>query len=156
MRTFTNKPGTVTALDGEFAVVLRERFDPCVLCPGEEDCTEAERHDCGIEIRARNHLGARVGDSVMLELTDESQILWAILYVYGVPMALMTGGLVAAVVLAASAGVDPTGQGGAGVLGALAALALSLPISRRLDRRALESGRFTPVISEVRSERIEV
>jgi positive regulator of sigma E activity len=148
--------GTVTALDGEYAVVLRERFDPCILCPGEDECTETERHECEIEIRALNTIGARVGDSVKLELTDETQILWAILYVYGVPMAFLVGGLLAGVALAQGAGVDPTGQGAAGVVLAVLALGVSVPVSRKLDRRAFESGKFTPVVAEVTTERLEV
>ena len=148
--------GTVTAVDGEYAVVLRERFDPCILCPGEDECTETERHECEIEIRALNSAGARVGDSVMLALTDESQILLAILYVYGVPMAFLMGGLLGGVALAQAAGIDPTGQGAAGVVLAGLALGVSMPVSRKLDRRAFESGKFTPVVTEVKTERLEV
>lgn len=145
----SNHSGVVLAVDGAYAVVLRERFDPCILCPGEDECTEKEQHDCGIEIRALNEIGAQVGDTVALALTDDDQILRAVLYVYGVPMTFLLAGLVGGVVAAAAGGLAPTLQGGVGVLGLLAGLGLSVPFSRRLNRKAFESGRFTPVVREV-------
>lgn len=148
--------GTVLALDGDFALVLHERFDPCILCPGEDDCSEKERSQCALEVRARNEVNAAVGDTVALKLADESQILRAILYVYGVPLASLIVGLCAGVVAAGALGAPSTLQGGAGVVGLVVALGLSVPVSRRLNRRALETGLFTPVVAEVTSERLEV
>jgi len=148
--------GTVLALDGEYALVLHERFDPCILCPGEDDCTEKERLDCSLEVRALNEIRAKVGDTVTLRLEDEGQILRAVLHVYGVPMLFLVLGLFGGAGLAQGLGAHPTVQGGVAVLGMVLALAASLPVSRRLDRWAFERGGFTPVIGEVTTERLEV
>ncbi len=147
---------TVTEIDGIYALVLKERFNPCVLCPGEDECTEKERHDCSLEIRALNEMGAKVGDTVTLALTDDSQIFRAIFYVYGVPMAFLLMGLLSGTGLAQVLGWSLTAQGGLGVLSAALALGVSLKVSRKLDRWALESGKFTPVISAVNPEAFEV
>jgi positive regulator of sigma E activity len=149
--------GKVLALEGEYALVLHERFDPCLLCPGDDDCHEKEQHECSLELRARNEARASVGDLVHLRITDESQILRVILHVYGIPLCMLVLGLLGGIGLAQVSGASSGLQSVVGLIGLMLALGLSVPLSRRLNRRAYETGRFTPVVAEIASPaRLEV
>lgn len=148
--------GTVLSLEGEYAQVLHERFDPCLLCPGGDDCHEKETHDCSLELRAHNLARASVGDTVYLQLADESQILRVVLHVYGIPLGFLVLGLLGTMGAAQAAGLSQGYQVGLGLLGLLVALGLSVPVSRWLNRRAYETGRITPVIAEIAPTQMEV
>lgn len=149
MRKLGSQRCRVLRVEGDYAVVLKERIDPCILCPGEDECSELERHDCGLEVRARNLAAARPGDWIELHLEGDGQLLRAILHVYGVPLVFLLFGLGFGTLAGASAGIALPLQGLAGFLGMALGLGLSFPVARRLDQRALESGEFTPIVSKV-------
>lgn len=78
--------GKVTALEGEFATVEVLRTSACVGCSKAEGCIACKKK---ITSRAYNPLGAEVGDTVTLESSSETVLLYALL-VFLLPL-LLTG-----------------------------------------------------------------
>lgn len=136
----------VLRLDGDYAVVHSERHDPCMLCPGPDDCPDIPEEGCGVEFRVLNRIGAGEGDMVRLRL-EGNQVLIATLLVYGVPLVFMLSGLGLALGWAAQAGFSGLLVQGLGAAGLLVALLASVPVSRRLDGQLYRLGTFTPVIA---------
>ena len=79
--------GTVIALEGDLAVVLGQRKKSCGNCAGESSCTTlsvgaGKREN---QFRAVNRAGAKVGERVVLEIS-EKVFLKASGMLYGLPL----------------------------------------------------------------------
>lgn len=150
MGVMPEETARVLEVEGDHALILRERSSVCQLCPDPDECTESEAEHCGIEIRAVNRAGAVVGDLVRVRVAGD-RVLLAVALVYGVPLLFMGGGLYGAACLAAARGMSPLAIQGLGALGLLGALLVSFPVSRVLNSQLHRTGLFTPVIEEIRS-----
>lgn len=90
---------TVIAIDGHFAMVEAERSSAC------EGCHKAEEGGCSVcslmggdrklATRAKNSLGAKVGDAVLIESNDGRMLWYAVLvFILPILITLLTWGIV--------------------------------------------------------------
>ncbi|NCA71112.1 MAG: Fis family transcriptional regulator [Sphingobacteriia bacterium] len=129
--------GRVTAIDGRFAEVQTERRSPCGGCAARGGCGTSllERVFSRVppRVRAVNRIGARIGDPVVIGVSERG-LLTAALAVYLVPiLALILGALGGDLLAARFAGA---GGDLAGLLGGLIGFALALSWLRRFSDRA--------------------
>jgi len=86
----------ITEIDGHEAIVVSERASSCGSCAGKASCKTLgswkEGSDQGrvLSLRVNNDLGARVGDSVVIEVADDL-LLKTAFRLYGVPMIIFIG-----------------------------------------------------------------
>lgn len=135
----TEAPGTVVAIDGEYAIV---RIDAggCGRChePGGCGATNIGKMLCATPatFRVLNKTEVAVGARVTIAIADGAVSRSALL-AYGLPLCLLLAGAIAGFALAADAGAI-----GGAVVGLLAAWVTV----RVLARRARQDQRFEPFI----------
>lgn len=77
---------TVTEIDGEYATVRGRRASACGSCAGKASCsTLGSWRERVLDLRVKNHIGASIGDEVLLEVSD-SLLLRVACYIYAIPM----------------------------------------------------------------------
>lgn len=78
----------VIEIDGSDAIVRGERASACGDCAGKASCSTLGSWNArSVELRVKNEAGARIGDTVLLEIPD-SLMLKVAFRLYGVPMLL--------------------------------------------------------------------
>jgi len=132
-------PGTITALDGEYAIVRMEESG-CGRCHEEGGCggNNLGKLFCNTPrtFRVLNPGASGVGDRVNVVIADGA-IRRSALLAYGLPLlALFAGAL---------AGLALGGDGGA-MLGAVIGLSLSWLALRQMQRHAAPDARTQPYI----------
>lgn len=142
--------GRIVDLDGDFAIVVSGRKNACGGCKGKSSCTTLSLGLGNKEIRhrARNPLGGRVGETVVLEISERG-FLRASFLVYMTPLAafFLLGALARWLVL--FFGGTPYAAEGWGAVGGLFAMAGSFLMLRKYNSYITEDRRFQPVIAEV-------
>ncbi|MBF0145090.1 MAG: SoxR reducing system RseC family protein [Magnetococcales bacterium] len=137
----------VIALEGDHAIVAGQRQKSCGSCHQEGACSTLS-FGAGfkeIRLRAENHIGARIGDRVILELS-ERHLLRASFLVYIVPViALFVGGFFVRY-LALRAGMPPGTAEGIGGAAGMLSLGMVLVLLKRWFRGLEGAGGGTPVI----------
>ncbi len=135
----TQAKGTVTALDGDYALV-RTEDGGCGRCHEEGGCQGANigRMFCGTEKswRVLNPRGAKVGEQVSVAVADGAVNAGATL-IYVWPLLFFVGGAMLGSVL--------SGEPGA-IAGGAAGLALAWYFVRRAVQRRRQDARFQPYI----------
>ena len=76
--------GIVTQIDGKYAIVKVDKKDECSKC----GMCLFPKNASSIDFRAKNKLGAEVGDKVIIENKENTKLLGAIL-AFLVPLVLM-------------------------------------------------------------------
>lgn len=97
--------GIVSEVNGRMATVSSERASSCGSCAGKSSCsTLGAWNTSELELRAWNDIGAKVGDTVEIEVPD-AMVLSSAFSLYGKPMLLFfAAGIVAYLVAGASGG----------------------------------------------------
>lgn len=103
--------GTVVAGDSSIAAVAVRRQASCEKCGA---CEFGSRP--GVEILARNEVGAQVGDLVVIELESHA-VLTASAIVYAIPLVLMVIGFLAGPAVAHLLSIDVSSDAAAAVVG---------------------------------------
>lgn len=136
----TQAKGTVTALDGDYALVKTEGEGGCGRCHEEGGCQGANvgRMFCQETRpwRVLNPRGAKVGDQVDVVVADGALKASAML-VYVLPLCLFLGGAVL--------GMAGLGEIGA-IGGAASGLVLAWWIIRRVQKQRQDDPDFQPYI----------
>lgn len=141
--------GVVLRTDGTRAEVSTSRRGACSSCSEAAACGigEAERSDDVVSVR--NAVGARVGDTVELDLPGNA-VLRLSLLVWIVPLAGLVLGAAAGSLFAAEAGMsNPTSGDAIALLGALAGTVAAFAVLRSVDRRHGGDPELTPLITRV-------
>lgn len=132
--------GVVISAAGEMARVKTSRHNDCEncgACPG----------NAAIVLDARNPLGARPGQQVLIEVQEVGMLKSAFI-VYMLPLISLFVGAVAGGLAADQAG---SGSFWYQVAGALVALVLAIAYIRHYDRRARTNKNMQPVITRILS-----
>ncbi|MGB5305395.1 MAG: SoxR reducing system RseC family protein [Gammaproteobacteria bacterium] len=139
--------GQVVGLENDFAWVEAERSSTCGTCAVRQGCgTSAIAKLLGrrrVRIRVLNHIDARIGDRVVIGIT-ESSLVRGSLAVYAVPLAALFSGALAGSALGAAL----FGQASevAGIAGALAGFAAGLVWLRYFSRKTDRDAAYQPVV----------
>ncbi|MBF8272778.1 MAG: positive regulator of sigma(E), RseC/MucC [Magnetococcales bacterium] len=140
----------VVALEGDMAVVVGQRASGCGSCHQDGACATLSFGSGrrAVRLRAENPAGAKVGDRVVLEIS-ERHFLRASFLVYIVPiLALFAGGLLLRQ-LALLLGVTQRVAEGVGGVGGVCALLLVLLWLKRYNQRLDVNGGGYPVIRTI-------
>jgi sigma-E factor negative regulatory protein RseC len=132
--------GVVVSAAGEMARVRTSRHNDCAncgACPGNK----------AIVLDARNPLGAKPGQQVLIEVQEVGMLMSAFI-VYMLPLIAMFAGAVAGGYAAEQAGSASYWYQ---VTGALAVLVIAIMYIRHFDRRAGRSKNMQPVITRILS-----
>lgn len=131
--------GVVSHLNGKIATVRGERASTCGTCAGKSSCaTLGAWNSRALEIEVLNDLGAKVGDEVLIEVSDHL-VLKSAFSLYGLPMLLFFGAGIAAWLLSSR-----TGSGNPDLLAALAGIVTVIvyylsTVLRKEERAGLEA-----------------
>ena len=136
----------VIATEGEFVWVETQRQSTCGGCAANQACGTATLAKVlgrrRTRVRARNHEGAQVGDTVIIGL-DETALIRGSLAVYATPLlSLFAGGLIGAWLSerwALDGEALTLGLGIAGLIGGLLWL-------KGFSRRIQDDSRYQPVV----------
>ena len=136
----------VIAAEGEFVWVETQRQSTCGGCAANQACGTATLAKVlgnrRTRVRALNHDGAQVGDTVVIGL-DETALIRGSLAVYAMPLlAMFTGGIVGALLSERWAVGGEALTLGLGVAGLIAGLLWLKSFSRRIR----DDSRYQPVV----------
>jgi sigma-E factor negative regulatory protein RseC len=142
------REGRVESVDGQSVTVRVAAAGSCARCARGEGCgfgfAAAQAEDGRLVLPRPASLRAAPGDTVRVAL-DQQGLAGAAAAVYGIPLAGLLAGSLAATALG-------LGDGAATGL-ALAAFAASLPLARGAARRAAAAGRCQPrLLAAARTE----
>jgi sigma-E factor negative regulatory protein RseC len=141
--------GVVLRTDGTRAEVSTSRRGACSACSEAAVCGVGDAERCDDVVSVRNGIGARVGDTVELDLPGNA-VLRLSLLVWIVPLAGLLLGAAAGTMFAAGAGMrGPTAGDGVALLGALAGTVAAFAVLRAVDRRHGGDPSLTPLITRV-------
>ncbi|MBN1794987.1 MAG: SoxR reducing system RseC family protein [Candidatus Omnitrophica bacterium] len=133
---------TVIHLDDDaLATVTFERNSACGRCGL---CDSAG--DNTMTAQVRNTIGARVGDSVYIEI-DPSAFVRATTFLYAIPLAVLLGGLVLGNAAGILAGIEETGRISLSVFTGIACTILALVVVSKYMLQSKE--RFLPKIARI-------
>jgi len=99
------KTGVVKGVQGRMALVLTGMEPACEGCKARGACTSLGGGGANAEVRARNTVGAEVGDVVTISIRGSS-LLKASFLVYMLPILAMVGGIVLGHLLSGVISVD--------------------------------------------------
>ena len=132
--------GTVTSIDGAYAIVETRRENGCGRCHETGGCGGANisRMMCSAptQWRVLNPRGARVGEEVRIAVADGAVGAGALI-VYVMPLGLLLAGAVLGTALFSEEGA---------IAGSLAGLLGGWVVMRNQQKRRLEDPRFQPHI----------
>lgn len=129
--------GTIKSLHGDMALVQINRGDKC------EGCNVCHAFgDNKMQVEARNGIHAEVGDTVQVDI-EPGDVLRGSLLVFVFPLAMMVLGYIVGMRFAVGDGE------GAGILGALIALAVAFFIIKLIDRNTQEHVKDTAIVTTV-------
>ena len=136
----------VIATEGDFVWVETQRQSTCGGCAANQACGTATLAKVlgnrRTRVRALNHDGAQVGDTVVIGL-DETALIRGSLAVYAMPLlAMFTGGIVGALLSERWAVGGEALTLGLGVAGLIAGLLWLKSFSRRIR----DDSRYQPVV----------
>ncbi|MBZ0266995.1 SoxR reducing system RseC family protein [bacterium] len=141
--------GVVLRTDGTRAEVSTSRRGACSACSEAAACGMGEAERCDDVVAVRNAVGARVGDTVELDLPGNA-VLRLSLLVWIVPLAGLLLGAAAGTMFAAGAGMSsPTAGDALALVGALAGTVAAFAVLRTVDRRLGGDPSLTPLITRV-------
>lgn len=139
--------GEVVGLENGFAWVEAERNSTCGTCTVRQGCgTSAIARVLGqrrVRIRVLNHIDARIGDRVVIGIS-ESSLVRGSLAVYAVPLVALFAGALAGSSLGAA--LFDNASEAAGIGGALAGLAAGLAWLRYFSRKTDRDAAYQPVV----------
>lgn len=130
--------------DSGVAWVQTQRSSACKSCSSRHSCNPGEQGK-DMEVEARNDIGARVGDEIVLNL-DTGPLLKATFLLYVVPIICMIAGAVVGHRYALSRGWDPSGLSAAA---ALVALAISFIFIRLRGNTLARKNAYKPQIVRI-------
>ncbi len=93
MSQVLKKTAVVRAIQGRMAVVVTTHESACKSCSAKDTCSVLGGTGANREVRARNTIGAHIGDIVTISI-GSSSFLKATFLVYMVPILALIGGLV--------------------------------------------------------------
>lgn len=141
--------GVVLRTDGTRAEVSTSRRGACSACSEAAACGIGDAERCDEVVSVRNAVGARVGDTVELDLPGNA-VLRLSLLVWIVPLTGLILGAAAGSLFAAGAGMaGPTSSDAVALLGALAGTIGAFAVLRAVDRRHGGDPELTPLITRV-------
>ena len=129
---------------GGKALVRTLRSEACGSCGASGAC-EAMGGSKEMKVEVTNHLRAKPGDRVELEL-PESSFLTASAVIYIIPLACLMGGAVLGQLLAGRIGLSPNS---ASIILAAIGVGLSLPLVANINRKLVVKDKFIPNISRI-------
>jgi positive regulator of sigma E activity len=130
----------ITARDGAVDVLL----EISAACAGCGACTRSANGETVMH-GVRDPLGARVGDTVDVEIPDTIR-RWAAVAVFAVPVACLLLGYLAGFLLGRRLGLD---EDVTGLVAALASANVAFIGVRAAERRLARSERFAPRVSAI-------
>jgi sigma-E factor negative regulatory protein RseC len=135
-------------VSGEFAWVETQRRAVCDSCTAQHGCGSGTLAKIlghrRVRVRALNHLGAEVGDRVIVSLEDEALVRGS-LAVYAVPILWMLGGAALGELI-----LNPSGSTESDlitVVSGLAGLAAGLYWLRRYSAKISRDARYQPSVT---------
>lgn len=135
--------GHIVRIEGEYAWVNTERRSSCSSCSVQKGCGSGTLANMfgrrTHQIRARNNIGAAVGEQVVLGL-DESALIRGSVLVYMTPLLGLLGGGLLGQMLAPQ--LNLAGSELPSIIGALSGLGLSLLWLMARNRRWMREGSF--------------
>ena len=85
------KTGVVRAVHGRIALVVTQLEPECESCSAKHACSSLRGSGANMEVRARNTVGAQVGDVVIISI-GSAPFLKVTFIVYMVPILALAGG----------------------------------------------------------------
>lgn len=141
--------GLVVTVEGDHATVSSQRQSACGSCHAEGSCgvLSGGLGKGDVRVRARNLVGAGVGEQVVMEIS-ESRFLRASFLAYGFPVLSLVavGAAVRSLALSMGAG---EGAEGIGALAGLAALGLSFYWLQYYNTKLAREENNWPVITHI-------
>jgi sigma-E factor negative regulatory protein RseC len=142
MRRMIEETGQVVDVQGEFAWVESERRSTCGGCATREGCGTGviarAFSNRAVTLKVLNHVGARVGDRVVIGISEDGLVRGA-LAVYALPLLTLFAGALCGHWLA-------DGSDLAAIAGAGAGLGVGLVWLARFSRRIRVDTAFQPVV----------
>ena len=129
--------GTIISLQANKALIQVNRGDKCEGCNVCHAFGENK-----MQLEASNHINAQVGDVVQVDI-NPGDVLRGSILVFLFPLAMMIVGYFVGMRFSV------TGTEGAGILGALVALALSFVVVKFVDRSKQDKSEDTAIITEI-------
>lgn len=140
---YLERPGRVIEVEEDITKITLQRHTACAECGG---CA-AGRGDKKMIIEAVNKIDAKVGDLVMVELSDEN-FLFAAFLAYAVPVICLFLGYFLGVKISIFWG-RTTQEQAFGIIGAFIFLGLSFLGLKFLNPKFTLSNRFVPTVSKI-------
>ncbi|MBF0159100.1 MAG: SoxR reducing system RseC family protein [Magnetococcales bacterium] len=148
--------GTVIALDDIHAIVAMQRRSACGTCSAHGSChtLSGGLNQAEVQVRALNPLQAHIGQSVVLELSEQI-FLKAALLVYGLPIVLfLVVGATIRWLLMTQFQLGHDLVEGLSALVALSVLVVTFILMRRYDAHIARSTDHQPTITDVIADRL--
>ena len=105
MGSVLTRTGVVKAIQGRMALVITKMEPECESCKAKEACFSLGGGGANTEVRARNTVGAEVGDIVTISMRSSALVRVSFL-VYMLPILALIGGIVLGYSLARLIPVD--------------------------------------------------
>jgi len=105
MANALTKTGIVRGIEGRMALVVTRMEPACEGCKARDACSVTGGGGANVEVRARNTVGAEVGDVVTISIKGSSLLKVSFL-VYMVPILALIGGAVLGYSLSGVVSVD--------------------------------------------------
>lgn len=139
-----NKPGIVTAIHKNTAVVRLARHSACGECGA---CNHGGGDTKEMLVEALNEVGAAVGDQVLVDL-ESVQVVRAAFIFYAIPLIALLVGVFAGKAILDGMGYSGNSDLGAAVSGTLLMIAAFVGI-RLNEGRLQKSGRYLSRVVEI-------
>lgn len=130
--------GIVTSLDGDYAYVKVNKKDECSKCGM---CLFPKNAD-SIKFRSENKIGAKIGDTVVIETKEKAKTL-GILLVFGVPLLLVIASLILGYIFIKNETVS--------LIVAVGVVIIWFFILSLIDRKLKNSLKFSSKIQEIQN-----
>ncbi len=139
-----NKPGIVTATQGNTAVVRLARHSACSECGA---CDHGSSESKEMLVEALNEAGATVGDRVLVDL-ESVQVVRAAFIFYAIPLIALLIGVFTGKAVFSSMGYEAHSDLWAAITGTLL-MAASFVAIRMNEGRFQKSGRYLSKVVEI-------
>jgi sigma-E factor negative regulatory protein RseC len=151
MAEVLTKTGVVKAIQGHMALVVTRLEPECESCKAKDACTSLGGGGANAEVRARNTVGAEVGDVVTISMRGSS-LLKASFLVYMLPILAMAGGIILGHLLSRVISVDKNLL--VGIFALLAFLGVFVWLKKQGDKLS-RKGEFIPKIISKKTPRVK-